>query len=57
MPQLKLISRLLTTSRRPTFGRASGDPLYLAYFDANGDGRVDNADFFQLRARFGAPLP
>jgi hypothetical protein len=30
--------------------------LYLAFLDANGDGRVDNADFFQFRTRFGTSL-
>ena len=42
---------------RGTFGRAAGDPLYLAYFDFNNDGRVDNLDFFQFRTRFGTTLP
>ena len=42
---------------RNTFGRASGDPLYLAFLDANNDGRIDSADFFQFRARFGTTLP
>jgi predicted outer membrane repeat protein len=41
---------------RSTFGRATGDPLYLAFLDANGDGRVDNADFFAFRNRFGTTL-
>jgi hypothetical protein len=41
---------------RSTFGRAAGDPLYLADFDVNADGRVDNLDFFQLRTRFGTVL-
>jgi hypothetical protein len=40
-------------------GRSGGDytlALYRLYGDATGDRRVDNADFFQFRTRFGTSL-
>jgi hypothetical protein len=39
-----------------TLGKREGDGGYLAYFDYNGDGRVDVGDFVQLLRRFGRRL-
>ena len=40
-----------------TYLRASPDPLYLAYFDVNADGRVDVADLGAFASRYLTTLP
>jgi hypothetical protein len=42
---------------RPAYGRAAGDPAYLAALDFNGDGVINGLDFGPFRARFGTSLP
>ena len=41
---------------RNTFGRAAGQPGYLAHLDSDADGDVDTADLIRLRARCGSRL-
>jgi hypothetical protein len=42
---------------RPAYGRAAGDPAYLAALDYNGDGVINGLDFGEFRTRFGSTLP
>jgi hypothetical protein len=37
---------------KSSFLKNVGDAGYLAYFDYNGDGTVNNTDTFQLKRRF-----
>ena len=37
--------------------KQSTQPGYLAFFDFNGDGRIDNLDFFAFRNHFGTNIP
>ena len=40
-----------------TYGKQVGDPAYLGYFDFNGDGHIDSADFGQFSLRMFTTLP
>ena len=58
--QLTVLGSRVSVNGQPWDGDADGTPggnnvstLYRLYGDANGDRRVDNADFFQFRTTFG----
>ena len=39
---------------RPTIGTATGDPNFIAAFDANDDGFINGLDLIQFRTRIGS---